>query len=122
MRKTMAMGLVLIIALGFILIGHSDVQAMNNESAAMLAGAIAIFGKPILNAIGAEIFYPTYTLYPLRTKVVYRTAPAYKFAPCYRPRSAYERGWCRERRRIQREQDRLEYQRGRDDARRYFSY
>ena len=111
MKKILSIGLVLIIVNGFTLVSFKNASAMNNESAAMLAGAIAIFGKPVLNAIGNEIFFPPYNS---------RTTPIYEYDPCYRPRTAYEKGWCAEQLRIQREQERLEYQRGREDARRYF--
>lgn len=119
MKKIIVIGLVLITALSFVLVVNSDVQAMNNESAAMLAGAIAIFGKPVLNAVATEIFYPqTYSTYPVTT--VYTPAPTYNYDSCYRPRSAYERGYCDEQLRIERAQERLQYRRGRNDARKYY--
>ncbi len=121
MKKTKIIALFLIIICCFLLINSKNVHAMNNESAAMLAGAIAIFGKPVLNAITTEIFYPpVYRAYPATTGVVYTPATSYSYDPCYRPRSSYERGYCEEQLRIEREQKRFEYRRGRNDARRYY--
>ena len=121
MRNRRIVGLMLIIVLCFSAIGTPKAEAMNNESAAMLAGAIAILGGPILRSITEHMDRPGVYEEPVRTRIIYRAVPMYRrHDPCYRPRTAYERGWCTEMKRIQREREEYEYQRGRDDARRYF--
>lgn len=106
--------------------GVRKAEAMNNESAALLAGAIALFGQPVLHAIAGEVFYPE----PVRVyherpaKVIYKKVYVIKherddedcYNPCYTPRNPYEKGWCDEWRRLQRR----DYRRGRRDARRYY--
>jgi hypothetical protein len=132
MKGAKVIGFALIITLVFLLVPVRQAKAMNNESAALLAGAIALFGRPVLNAIVQDIFYgpervyytPRPTYYTTRpTRVVYKRVYIYK-QPCYRPcpppSYAYERGWCDEMRRILRQRERYEYQRGRIDARWYY--
>lgn len=121
MKKTIAM-VIAVAVLGLVIGGGVDrAEAMNNESAAMLAGAIAIFGPPILNAVAGEIFPPPY---PERQTIVhYRYSQPVKGSGIHRRhrhrhdcddyRDAYRRGWCDE-------QERQEYRRGRHDARRYY--
>ncbi len=113
----------LILGLTFSFVSVKKAEAMNNESAAMLAGAIVLFGKPILNAI----MYPERQDYYERpTRVVYKKVYVIKhehydgyppyYSDCRPPFSAYERGWCDEMRRLERK----EYRYGRRDARRYY--
>lgn len=125
MKHLRLTGIFLIIGLLVSTFNVKKAEAMNNESAALLAGAIALFGKPILQSIAGEVFYPepvkTYYQRPA-TKVIYKKVYVIKhenddcFRPCLSPRNAYERGWCDELRRIERK----EYRRGRRDARRYY--
>lgn len=120
MKKIVSIILTLVLACSFMFLGAPRAEAMNNESAAMLAGAIAIFGKPVLQTIVREITPPpaqaytttySYQAYPARSEVVY-VAPEHP--DCYKPHNrAYMRGWRDERRR-------LEYERGRGDARRHY--
>ncbi len=120
MKRILTIIPVFILACSFMLAGNTRAEAMNNESAAMLAGAIAIFGKPVLQTIVREVTPQpayaynnsySYAAYPARSEVVY-VAP--EPARCYKPRGrAYERGWRDERRR-------MEYQRGREDAKRHY--
>lgn len=106
MKRVLSISVLLIIAISFLFIGSTDTYAMNNESAAMLAGAIAIFGKPVINAMAGEIFYPTYynsypaynsyyNSYPVQTRVIYQTAPIYDYDSYYRPYNNYERRYDR---------------------------
>jgi hypothetical protein len=91
---------------------------MNNESAAMLAGAIVLFGAPVLHALASDSYRPApvyvetpAAYYTTRTEIVY-DRPVYR--KYVRPfRGAYERGWRDERARYY-------YGRGREDARRSF--
>ena len=75
--------------------GIENAAAMNNESAAMLAGAIAVFGRPVLNAVTGTLFYPpayyhappVRTYYaPVRTGVIYihDAPPCGYYYPCER--------------------------------------
>ncbi|HHN65773.1 MAG TPA: hypothetical protein ENK09_10470 [Nitrospirae bacterium] len=100
-------------------------EAMNNESAAMLAGAIVLFGRPILNAITRDFMYQPGggNYYERPTKVIYKKVYIIRerddnsyYEDCRPPYSAYERGWCDEMRRL----ERREYRHGRRDARRYY--
>ncbi len=126
MKLAKAVGILVIIGLLFSTVNVKKAEAMNNESAALLAGAIALFGKPILQSIAGDVFYPepVKTYYTTPTRVIYKKVYVIKheyddedcFKPCLSPRNAYERGWCDELRRIERK----EYRRGRRDARRYY--
>ncbi|RMG72540.1 MAG: hypothetical protein D6710_04625 [Nitrospirae bacterium] len=115
----------IMVTLLFSAVGVKKAEAMNNESAALLAGAIVLFGKPILNAIAQDVFYPE----PVRVyhekprRVIYKKVYVIKherdddcYKPCFGPRNAYEKGWCDEWRRL----ERRDYRRGRRDARRYY--
>ena len=114
MKKLITISMLLMLACSFLFIENTKAEAMNNESAAMLAGAIALFGRPVLNAISREVFYPApyydssyygdsyysnyypgySTYYPARTRIIY-TSPGY--SRHYRHgRDSYERGWDRD--------------------------
>ncbi len=103
MKKLITVSMVVVLALGLLLIGNTRADAMNNESAALLAGAIAVFGGAALHAaVYPEPAYPVYYApsYPV-TRVVYGY-PGYR--GCYAgyrgywgPRwGAYGRGWRHE--------------------------
>lgn len=118
MKKVMLSVVIVVFAAGFFVSG-GEAEAMNNESAAMLAGAIAIFGRPVLQAVAGEIFPPApapaviYTElppYPAPAKVKRHNHRKYYRYCDGRDESAYERGWCEE-------WEKLEYRRGREDAR-----
>lgn len=122
MKKVISIVLAVALAGSFLLIDTKKAEAMNNESAAMLAGAIAIFGKPVLQTVAREILpaSPAYAgsyaeSYPRHTTVTQReiiyVEPERHYNRHYPPRGrAYERGWRDEWRRH-------EYWRGRHDAR-----
>jgi hypothetical protein len=94
MKKMLLVILVVALAGGFLVIGDTRAEAMNNESAVLLAGAIAVFGPPLLYGMsGAYRPAPAYAAsYPVRTEVVYEYS---SYAPherhCWKQR-AYERG------------------------------
>ncbi|MCL5024335.1 MAG: hypothetical protein M1497_13415 [Nitrospirae bacterium] len=121
MRKIVITGLALALVCGFLFVGTPGAEAMNNESAAMLAGAIAVFGPPVLSAMTGNGFYrePVYSgayyapAYPVRTEVIY-VSPGYR-RHCGPAGHAYERGWRGEWRRH-------DYERGREHAGRYYRY
>ena len=117
--------LAMVVSFLFSAVGVKKAEAMNNESAALLAGAIALFGQPVLHAIAGEVFYPEpVKVYRERPrKIIYKKVYVIKherdddcYGPCYSPRNAYEKGWCDEWRRL----ERRDYRRGRRDARRYY--
>jgi hypothetical protein len=110
MKKIFAIGLVGIVIFGILSFGIDEAKAMRTRDVILLGGAIAVFAPPIIRAIG-EISNPR----------VYQPAPVvYNPASIYIPQTAYERGMVDEQLRIERELDRYEYQRGRQDARRYY--
>ncbi len=96
MKKALLTILVVILAGGFLLAGTPKAEAMNNESAAMLAGAIVLFGGPILHAITTDAYRPAPVYvdayqapyYTTRTEIIYER-PAYR--KCDRPYRGYER-------------------------------
>ena len=111
MKKILAIGLVVIITLGILAVGSGEAKAMRTRDAILLGGVIAVFAPPIIRAIAGEIYCP----------LVYQPAPfIYTPAPTYIPRTAYERGLYDEQLRIERELERYDYQRGRQDAKRYY--
>ncbi|MGE5301448.1 MAG: hypothetical protein ACM3MB_10910 [Acidobacteriota bacterium] len=119
MKKMFLIGLVFVLTFGFLLAATPRADAMNNESAAMLAGAIVLFGGPILHAMASDTYRPApvyvetpaVSYHTTRTEIIY-DRPVYR--NCRKPfRGAYERGWRDERARYY-------YGRGRGDARRGF--
>jgi hypothetical protein len=98
MKKMLMVILVVALAGGFLIIGDTRAEAMNNESAALLAGAIAVFGPPLLYGMsGAYRPGPAYAAsYPVRTEVVYE----------YRSHAPHERHCMKQR----------GYERGRHDG------
>ncbi|MDA8077599.1 MAG: hypothetical protein M0Z79_01550 [Nitrospiraceae bacterium] len=86
MKRALYILMIGVLAAGIMAAGGSRAEAMNNESAALLAGGIALFGGAVLNAVThpAPVYaetYPTvyygYSYRPVRTRVVY-VAPAYR--------------------------------------------
>jgi hypothetical protein len=57
-KKAFLTGLLVVLASGFMLAGAPRADAMNNESAAMLAAGIVLFGGPVLHAVAAESYRP----------------------------------------------------------------
>ncbi len=120
MRRLTVIGLMIALLIVPALVEPPGAEAMNNESAALLAGAIALFGRPVLNAIAQDIFYepcPTRVVHR-PAKVIYKRVYVYRddvLRDCRRIQSPYEKGFCDELRRIERE-----YERGRRDARYYY--
>ncbi|MEW5743915.1 MAG: hypothetical protein AB1805_00555 [Nitrospirota bacterium] len=121
MKTIVSFILVAVLACGFLFMGSAEAEAMNNESAAMLAGAIAIFGKPMLQAVVREIspaqpaYAASYPSYTETREIIYVTddRPHHKH---YRHRNkAYERGWRDEWRE-------RAYERGRADARKRYRH
>jgi ribulose kinase len=84
-RRMFLTALVMVLAGGFLLTGTSRADAMNNESAAMLAGAIVLFGGPIIHAIATDVYRPAPVYvdsyprahYTTRTDIIY-DRPVYK--------------------------------------------
>ncbi len=123
MKKLVSLTVIFMLAISFLIIGNTKAEAMNNESAAMLAGAIALFGKPVLNAIAQDVMYPGQayapaypaqyryaypaTRYIERTEIIYVQPEHKRF--CRHRWGAYKRGYRDEWRHH-------EYRRGREDA------
>jgi hypothetical protein len=68
MKKMAGVFSVMVILCSFLLLGSRRAEAMNNESAALLAGAVVLFGSPVIQAMTGGFYYPAY--YPSRTRIV----------------------------------------------------
>ena len=108
MKKIAAVFVITSLLCSFLLLGSGKAEAMNNESAALLAGAIVLFGPPILQAMTGGFYYPAY--YPAGTQVV---LSGHGYGRYERHDRAYRRGRCDEQRRS-------DYRRWRRDERRPF--
>jgi hypothetical protein len=95
MRKMLSMGLVLVMACSFVLLGQRRADAMDNSSAAILAGTMAIIGGAMIGAIANDAYAADHEV---RTKIIYDRS---RYKSCDRPyrawykereRSVYERG------------------------------
>lgn len=96
MKAIKIISVITIVIVTFVTVaGIENANAMNNESAAMLAGAIAVFGRPVLNAVAGTLFYPPAYYYappartyyaPVRTRVirVHDAPPCSYYYPCER--------------------------------------
>ncbi len=112
MKKLISITVIMILTVSFLVVGNTDADAMNNESAALLTAGIVLLGIPVMNAIAHGNTYPepaySYASPPRyieKTKIIY-VQPQYRK---HRGRS-YERGYRKEWKRIQ-------YRRGMRDAR-----
>jgi hypothetical protein len=114
MKKVLLVILIVVLAGGLLVMGNTRAEAMNKESAALLTGAIAVFGPPVLYATSRGVYRPgpAYAAsYPVRTGVVYEHR---SYAPHERrcgKQLAYER--------VRRDGVRHGYIRGPHDGRRY---
>jgi hypothetical protein len=68
MKKMAGAFAIITMLCSFLLLGSNRAEAMNNESAALLAGAVVLFGPPVLQAMTGGFYYPAY--YPSGTRVV----------------------------------------------------
>jgi len=118
MKMLKISSIILVVGMLVSLVPVRDAGAMNNESAALLTGAIVLLGLPVMNAITNEMArtQPQRVDYQAHERVVYRRVYVYSERSCGYSDSSYERGWCDEMRRIQRQ----EYYQGRRDAGRYY--
>ena len=120
MKKLMTIMVIIILTVSFLVVGNSDADAMNNESAAMLTAGIVLFGIPVMNALanGGTYREPAYShtgppRYIERTKVIY-VQPKHKKHRRHL-RKSYRRGY-------RQEWKRQEHRRGRRDARRDYRW
>ncbi len=112
MKKLMSIMVIMILTVSFLVVGNTNANAMNNESAALLTAGIVLLGIPVMNAMVHRGTYPepaySYARPPRyieKTKIIY-VQPKHRkhFA------KAYERGYRKEWRRQQ-------FRRGMRDAR-----
>jgi len=75
MKKMFSAGLVVVFACSFLLVGRGRADAMDNASAAILAGTMAIIGGAAISAIISDTHHP-YRVYEERRPVVYHRVPA----------------------------------------------
>ncbi len=116
MKKLMSIMVMIILTVSFLVVGNTDADAMNNESAAMLTAGIVLLGIPFMNALAYGETYPepahSYAgppRYIEKTKVIY-VQPKYKKHRRHW-RNGYRRGY-------RQELNKQEYRRGKRDARR----
>ena len=115
MKKLISITVVLMLTVSFLVVGSTNADAMNNESAALLTAGIVLLGMPVMNAIahGGTYPEPAYSYaspprYVEKTKIIY-VQPQYR-KQHRRWAKPYERGYRKEWKRIQ-------YRRGMRDAR-----
>ena len=116
MKKLMSITVIMMLTVSFLVIGNTDADAMNNESAALLTAGIVFIGIPLIHAMshGGAYPEPVYAYagpprYIERTKIIY-VQPKYKKHRKYWAKP-YKRGYRQEWKRKQ-------YKRGMRDARR----
>ncbi len=107
MKKMFSIGLVLVMACSFVLAGQNKAEAMDNASAAILAGTMAIIGGAVISAIASDAYaadrayagWRPAAYHNVRTVIVYEH-------PGYKDRNRlYRRSWGAER-------ERFSYERG----------
>jgi len=103
------------LTVSFLVVGNTNADAMNNESAALLTAGIVLFSIPVMNALAHRGAYPEPAYshaapprYVEKTKIIY-VQPKYKKHRRHWAK-AYERGYRQESKRQQ-------YRRGMHDAR-----
>jgi hypothetical protein len=108
MKKMAGVFAIITMLCSFLLLGSGKAEAMNNESAVLLAGAVVLFGPPELQTMNGGFYYPAY--YPAGPQVVITGGGHRRYE---RHDSAYWRGRYDEQRRN-------DYRRWRKDKRRPF--
>lgn len=123
MKKLLSITLIMMVTVSFLVVGSTNADAMNNESAALLTAGIILLSIPVMNAVvhGGTYPEPVYShagppRYIEKTHVVYVHSknarhPGQRVTP-------YKRGYRQEWKRLQRERGkrdaRRDYRRGRD--------
>jgi len=115
MKKLMSITIIMMLTVSFMVIGNSNADAMNNESAALLTAGIVLLGIPVMNAIahGGSYSEPAYSYaspprYVEKTKIIYVQPKDKK----------HRRNWAKPYKRGYRQEwKRLQYRRGMRDAR-----
>jgi hypothetical protein len=67
MKKMAGVFSITVMLCSFLLLGSGRADAMNNESTALLASAVVLFGPPVVQAMTGG-YYPAY--YPSGTRIV----------------------------------------------------
>ena len=115
MKKLMSITVIILLTISFLVVGNTNADAMNNESAALLTAGIVLFGIPVMSAMAHRGFYPepAYSYarpprYVEKTKIIY-----------VQPKSKKQRRqWAKPYKRGYRQEwKRLQYRRGTRDAR-----
>ena len=101
MKKLISITVIMMLAVGFVAIGTTNADAMNNESAALLTAGIVLLGIPVISAIARGGTYPEPVYshagpprYVEKTKIIY-VQPKYQELRRERATS-YERGYRQE--------------------------
>ena len=123
MKKLMSITVIMMLTVSFLVVGNTNADAMNNESAALLTAGIVLLGIPVMNAMahGGTYPEPAYSYaspprYIEKTKIIY-VQPKYRKHHRGRAKS-YERGyrkeWKRQQSRRGMRDARHDYRRGHD--------
>ncbi len=115
MKKLMSITVIMILTVSFLVVGSTNADAMNNESAALLTAGIVLLGIPVMNALahGGAYPEPVYShagppRYIEKTNIIYIQPKHRKHQK--RWGKAYDRGYRKQWKRMQ-------YRRGMRDAR-----
>ena len=123
MKKLMSIIVIIILTVSFLVIGNTNAEAMNNESAALLTAGIVLLGIPVMKAMthGGTYPEPAYSharppRYIEKTKIIY-VQPKHRkhrrhFANAYE--RGYRKGWKRQQFRRGMRDARHDYRRGHD--------
>ena len=123
MKKLMSITVIMMLTVSFLVVGNTNADAMNNESAALLTAGIVLLGMPVMNALahGGTYPEPAYSYaspprYVEKTRIIY-VQPKHKKHRRHLSK-AYKRGYRQEWKRQQYRRGvsdaRHEYRRGRD--------
>ncbi len=111
MKKAGGVLIILTVICGFLLLGSQRAEAMNNESAALLAGTVVLFAPPVIQAMTGGFAYPApaprFAYYP----PYYRDRPEVVIIDVGHRRYGRERAYWRGRR----DERRRDYRRWRGD-------
>jgi hypothetical protein len=98
MKKLISITVIMILTVSFLVVGNTNADAMNNESAALLTAGIVLLGIPVMKAMtyGGTYPEPTYSYarpprYIEKTKIIYVQPKHRKHRKHFS--NAYERGY-----------------------------
>lgn len=127
MKNVITTTVILLLTIGFLVIGNTTAEARHNDGATVRAGATIVFGQPFVNVVARVYSGPEYgpvhyrPVYPSaryveRTKIIY-AGPQHKI---HRHRDwdhgkRYRDYWCRQEHRHDRDDSWRDHRRHRDN-------